>query len=196
LKNRTLAGCLIAVLLIVVIGAVPVLVVYNNLAALDQTVDTQWTQVEEAYQAREGLVPTFVQTLRRTADLTESAYGVVTAAQSSIAQLRAPSSGSITTDLRRFAAYQASEDGLTSALSRLMAVAGTSPRLKTNETFLNAQTQIERANDAIVTARTRYNQAAQAFDAVRASFPANVIARLWGERFNPKALFQSQSGAQ
>jgi LemA protein len=196
LKNRTLAGCLIAVLLIVVIGAVPILVVYNNLVALDQTVETQWEQVEEAYQAREGFVPTFVQTLRRTADLTESAYGVVTSAQSTIAQVRAMGSGSITTDLRKFAAYQASEDGLTSALSRLMSVAATSPRLKTNETFLTAQAQIERANDGITTARTRYNQAAQAFDAVRTSFPANVIARLWGDRFNPKALFQTQQGSQ
>ena len=42
----------------------------------------------------------------------------------------------------------------------------------------------------------RFNEQAQAFNAKRLSFPTVVIAGFFGSRFNEKAYFKAQAGAE
>lgn len=194
--NRTLIGCLIAVVLVVLVVGLTIAGTYNNLVALNQAVDAQWGQVQNVYQRRADLIPNLVATVKGVANFEKSTYIAVTEARAKVGQLQMPSGQNITNDPQSFAKYQAAQDSLTSALSRLLVVVENYPQLKANENFLELQSQLEGTENRIAVERMRYNQTAQAFNTARQSFPTVLIAGLFGEQFKPKAYFQAQPGAQ
>jgi LemA protein len=194
--NRTLIGCLVAVVLVVVVVGLSIAGTYNNLVALNQAVDAQWGQVENVYQRRADLIPNLVATVKGVANFEKSTYIAVTEARAKVGQLQVPSGQNITGDAQSFAKFQAAQDNLTSALSRLLVTVENYPQLKANENFLELQSQLEGTENRIAVERMRYNQTAQAFNTARQSFPTVLVAGLFGQQFNPKAYFQAQPGAQ
>lgn len=194
--NRTLVGCLVALVLVVLVVGLTIAGTYNNLVALNQAVDAQWGQVENVYQRRADLIPNLVATVKGVANFEKSTYIAVTEARAKVGQLQVPSGQNITTDQQSFAKFQAAQDNLTSALSRLLVTVENYPQLKANENFLELQSQLEGTENRIAVERMRYNQTAQAFNTARQSFPTVLIAGLFGDQFKPKAYFQAQPGAQ
>jgi LemA protein len=194
--NRTLIGCLVAVVLVFVVVGLSIAGTYNNLVALNQAVDAQWGQVENVYQRRADLIPNLVATVKGVANFEKSTYIAVTEARAKVGQLQVPSGQNITGDAQSFAKFQAAQDNLTSALSRLLVTVENYPQLKANENFLELQSQLEGTENRIAVERMRYNQTAQAFNTARQSFPTVLVAGLFGQQFNPKAYFQAQPGAQ
>ena len=194
--NRTLIGCLVGVVLVVVVVGLSIAGTYNNLVALNQAVDAQWGQVENVYQRRADLIPNLVATVKGVANFEKSTYIAVTEARAKVGQLQVPSGQNITGDAQSFAKFQAAQDNLTSALSRLLVTVENYPQLKANENFLELQSQLEGTENRIAVERMRYNQTAQAFNTARQSFPTVLVAGLFGQQFNPKAYFQAQPGAQ
>ena len=90
--------------------------------------------------------------------------------------------------------FQAAQDGLSSALSRLMVVVERYPDLKANLSFLDLQTQLERTENRITVERMNFNTKAQEYNAYIRSFPKNIYASLFG--FEKKAYFKAQEGAE
>ena len=70
------------------------------------------------------------------------------------------------------------------------------PDLKATENFKALQAQLEGTENRIAVARMRFNEAAQAFNTKRMSFPTVLIAGLFGARFNEKPYFKSQPGSE
>jgi LemA protein len=103
---------------------------------------------------------------------------------------------SIARDPAAFSRFQQAQDGLSSALSRLMVVAERYPELKATQNFRDLQTQLEGSENRIAIERMRFNEAAMAFNARRESFPTVLIAGLFGSRFQVKPYFQAQAGAE
>ena len=95
--------------------------------------------------------------------------------------------------LKRFAQAQ---DGLSSALSRLMAVSERYPELKATGAFRDLQAQLEGTENRITVERMHFNEAAQAFNSKRQSFPTVLVVGAFGDRFKEKAYFQAQAGAE
>ena len=58
------------------------------------------------------------------------------------------------------------------------------------------QAQLEGSENRIAVERMRFNQAAQAFNTTRDSFPMVLVAGMFGSKFNEKAYFKSQPGAE
>src|SRR5215469_5248739 len=112
---------LIIVLAIVAIGAWLV-TSYNTLVALDQGVQAQWGQVENVYQRRADLIPNLVATVKGVANFEKSTYIGVAEARSKVGQVTAGGTEGAPADAAAFSKYQAAQDGLTSALSRLLVV--------------------------------------------------------------------------
>ena len=193
--NRGILGCLIAVALIVLVLVLPAIASYNNLVRLDQAVQAQWGQVENVYQRRADLVPNLVATVKGVANFEKSTYIAVAQARSKVGQVQVQPQ-TITSDQQALARFQAAQDGLTSALSRLLVVVERYPELKANENFLTLQSQLEGTENRIAVERMRYNERAQEFNTVRQSFPTVIYAGFFGDRFKPKAYFQAQPGAQ
>ena len=89
--------------------------------------------------------------------------------------------------------FQEAQQGLSGALSRLLAVSERYPDLKANQNFLDLQTQLEGTENRINVARTRFNEAARAYNTQIRSFPGNLLANLFG--FQQKPYFEAQKGA-
>ena len=98
------------------------------------------------------------------------------------------------TDAAAFGKFQAAQDGLGSALSRLMVAVERYPQLKANENFLNLQAQLEGTENRISRERQKFNQTVQTFNTRIKTFPGNIVAGFGG--FVPKQYFKAAEGAE
>ena len=193
MKKGTIAIIVVVALLALWVGSG-----YNRLVRLDQGVQGQWAEVENVYQRRADLVPNLVETVKGAANFERQTMTAVTEARARVGQVStqaADKSGKIVNDPAAFQRFQQAQDGLSSALSRLIAVSEAYPDLKATAAFRDLQAQLEGTENRIAVARMRFNEAAQAFNASRNTFPTVVIAGLFGGRFAEKAFFKAQAGA-
>jgi LemA protein len=185
-------GCLGVVVLIVLIAGASGAGVYNSLVTLDQAVQAQWAQVENVYQRRADLIPNLVETVKGAAAFEKDTFTAVAEARAKVGQVNA---GNIASNPEAFARFQQAQDGLSSALSRLMVVVERYPDLKATQNFRDLQAQLEGTENRITVERMRFTQVAQAFNTKRMSFPTVLIAGFFGSRFNEKPYFKAQAGA-
>lgn len=184
-----------AVVLVLFIGASSVGGTYNRLVSKDQAVQSQWAQVESSYQRRADLIPNLVETVKGAANFEKSTYTAVAEARARVGQTNV-GGATLPNDPAAFEKFAAAQDGLSSALSRLIAVSESYPQLKATQNFSDLQAQLEGTENRIAVERMRYNEAAQDFNTTRNSFPTVIVAGLFGARFTEKAYFKSQPGAQ
>ena len=182
---------------LIVIGAVAALLAvycvstYNSLAKAEQEVAGAWSNVEAQYQRRSDLIPNLVNTVKGyAAHESQTLEGVVEA--------RAKAT-SITVDganmsAEQMAAYVDAQSSITSALGRLIAVAENYPDLKANQNYLELQSQLEGTENRIAVERQRYNDIVKGFNQRVVTFPANIVASLFG--FGKKEFFAAEPQAQ
>lgn len=192
--KKLLLGCLGVIVLAGIIAAFSGIGIYNSLVGLEQDVRAKWGQVENAYQRRADLIPNLVETVKGAAAFEKDTYVAVTEARSKVGQVQLGEN--LINNPEAFAKFQQAQDGLSSALSRLMVVVEKYPDLKATQNFRDLQSQLEGTENRITVERMRYNESAQAFNTRRMSFPTVLIAGFFGERFKEKAYFQAKSGAE
>jgi LemA protein len=186
---------LLAVAVLVVILGYSSIGGYNRLVRLDQAVQAQWGQVENVYQRRADLVPNLVATVKGAANFERETLIAVTQARAQVGQVSAQATQSIINDPAALERFQRAQDGLSSALSRLLVVSERYPDLKATANFAALQAQLEGTENRIAVERMRFNQVSQEFNAARNSFPAVLLAGLFHDRFAEKAYFKAQAGA-
>jgi len=168
---------------------------YNRLVSLDQQVQSQWAQVENVYQRRLDLVPNLVETVKGAAAFEKDTFTAVTEARSRVAQASA-TSGRAPDDPAALQKYQQAQEQLSGALSRLMVVVERYPDLKAAQNFRDLQAQLEGTENRITVERMRFNEAAQAFNTQRNTFPTVIFASFFGSRFQEKGYFRAEAGAE
>jgi LemA protein len=181
---------------LVVILAIWVTSSYNGLVSLDQKALAQWGQVENVYQRRADLIPNLVETVKGAAAFEKDTFTAVTEARAKVGQVTLGGGANPAASPEAFAKFQQAQDGLSSALSRLMVVVEKYPDLKATQGFRDLQVQLEGAENRITVERMRFNEAAQGFNTKRMSFPTVIIANFFGDRFREKAYFKAQAGAE
>ena len=137
--GKGLVGCGAVVLVLLGIGVAVFLWgtgIYNKLVGRDETVNTAWAQVENAYQRRADLIPNLVKTVEGAADFERETLTEVVEARSRATQVQITPSDS--DDPAALARFQQAQDALGSALSRLLVVIERYPELKANQNFLAA----------------------------------------------------------
>jgi LemA protein len=194
--KTTALGCFGVVVLLLLIGGGTVAGSYNSLVKLDQATQAQWAQVQNAYQRRADLVPNLVATVKGAANFEKSTMVEVTEARAKVNQVTPAAMADILKDPAAFQRYQQAQAGLTSALSRLLAVAENYPQLKATANFRDLQAQLEGTENRITVERQRFNEAAQAFNTARNRFPMVMIAGLFGNKFASKPYFLAEPGSQ
>src|SRR5258705_11015396 len=129
-----LLGCLGALVLILLIGGGWYVGVRNHFVELDQQVQAQWSQVENDYQRRYDLIPNLVRTVQGAANFEKSTLEAVVNARSRVGQVAAPTGTgtAIPNDPAALAQFEQAQQGLSSALSRLLVVVERYPELKSN----------------------------------------------------------------
>jgi LemA protein len=189
-------GIIGAIVLVVLIFGASIAGTYNTLVQLDQAVQSQWAQVQNVYQRRADLIPNLVNTVKGAANFEQSTLTAVTEARSKVGQVTSGAIENIARDPQAFARFQQAQDGLSSALSRLMVVAEKYPELKATQNFRDLQAQLEGSENRISVERMRFNDAAKDFNTKRDSFPTVLVAGFFGSKFNEKPYFQAQAGAE
>lgn len=183
-------GCLVLLIGAILVIALMVGGVYNRLVGLSESVDSAWAQVENVYQRRADLIPNLVATVKGAADFEQETLQNVVEARAKVGQMtldQAPTAE----QLRQF---QANQDALSSALSRLLVVVERYPELKAVQGFRDLQVQLEGTENRIAVERRRYNEVAREYNTARRRIPAVVFAGLLG--FDEKPYFESQPGAE
>ena len=193
--SKILLIILAIVALVVVVGGVAVSGTYNSLVQLDQSTQAAWAQVESAYQRRLDLIPNLVETVKGAAKFEQDTLTAVTEARSKVGQVTSQGVENITNNPAAFQRFQEAQAGLSSALSRLMVVVEKYPELKATQNFRDLQVSLEQTENRIGVERRRFNEAAQAFNTRRDSFPTVLIAGFFS-KFQPKTYFAAETGAE
>ncbi len=158
----------------------------NTMVEKQETAKTQWANVESAYQRRSDLIPNLVSTVKGYADFEKETLEAVIQARANATKTTIDPSN-ISPD--QMAAFQASQNSLSGALSKLMVVVEKYPDLKANQNFLVFQSQLEGTENRINVERNRFNEQAKDYNVYIRKFPATVIAGFLN--FDPMALFQA-----
>ncbi len=195
---KGLIGCLIVLVVAVVIIGGWYVSVRNNLVSLDEAVNQQWAQVESQYQRRFDLIPNLVRTVQGAANFEKSTLVEVTQARARVGQVTAPAGAPggaavLPNNPQAMEQFATAQQGLSSALSRLLVVVERYPELKANQNFLELQSQLEGTENRIAVERQRYNVSAQQFNTAIRQFPASIVAGSGG--FKAKAYFQGAPGS-
>jgi LemA protein len=164
---------------------------YNGMVTKQEAVNSQWAQVENVYQRRSDLIPNLVSTVKGYANFEKQTLTDVITARSKATSVTIDPTKLNESNIQQF---QQAQNGLSSALSRLMVVVEKYPDLKANQNFLELQAQLEGTENRIAVERRNFNTIAQEYNTSIRQFPRNIFAGMFG--FGSKAYFKADVGAE
>lgn len=180
----------VIVLLLLIVGG-SACTSYNSMVDKQETVSSAWSQVENVYQRRADLIPNLVETVKGYASHEKQTLEGVIEARSKATSTTIDVDNMNAESLQKF---QAAQDGLSSALSRLMVVVERYPDLKANQNFLQLQAQLEGTENRIAVERKKFNDTAKDYNAYIRKFPRNIWAGMFG--FEKRPYFEASEGAE
>ena len=183
MRNITLAVLLLLTTLLSGCG-------YNKFQTTDEQIKASWAEVLNQYQRRADLVPNLVNVVKGYAAHEKNVLTEVTEARAKVGSIQA--TPELINDEQAFARFQAAQAQMTSALSRLLAVAENYPQLKADGLFRDLQAQLEGTENRITVARNRYIQAVQEYNVTVRSFPSNLTAMLFGYKTKPSFTVENE----
>jgi LemA protein len=182
----------VLVVLAVVVGLVVWGVGINNqLVRLEQNVNETSAQVQNVYQRRADLIPNLVETVKGFAAQERTVLTEVTEARARATGIQL--TPQTLNDPKAMERFQAAQGQLSGALSRLLVVVEKYPELKSNQNFLQLQSQLEGTENRIAVERRRFNEAVRDYNTRLGLAPGSIVARLLS--FTPKAYFEAAPDA-
>lgn len=164
---------------------------YNKMVTMEEQVTSQWAQVENVYQRRADLIPNLVNTVKGYAAHEQETLEGVIEARSKATSVNIDPTKLTPESIQQF---NQAQEGLSSALSRLMVVVERYPDLKANQNFLDLQAQLEGTENRITFERMKFNETTQNYNAYIRKFPQVIYAGWFG--FEKKTYFEAQQGAE
>jgi len=164
---------------------------YNGMVNREEAVTKQWANVENVYQRRADLIPNLVATVKGYADFEKSTLTDVIEARAKATSVNINANNLDPAALQKF---QQAQDGLSSALGKLMVVVEKYPELKANQNFLDLQAQLEGSENRIAVERKKFNETTQDYNTYIRRFPKNMFAGMFG--FSKKGYFEASAGAE
>jgi LemA protein len=150
---------------------------FNTIPTAEENAKAAWSEVLNQYQRRADLIPNLVETVKGYAAHEKEVLEGVVEARAKATQVTVSPDALSNPDA--FKQFQDSQAGLTSALSRLLAVVENYPDLKANQNFLALQAQLEGTENRIAVARRDYIQAVKDYNLTLRTFPSLIWAKLW-----------------
>ena len=163
---------------------------YNQFQSLDEEAKASWSEVLNQYQRRADLVPNLVNVVKGYADHEKEVLTDVANARSKVGSMQI--TPELLNDPEAFARFQAAQGQMTSALSRLMAVAENYPNLKADQGFRDLQAQLEGTENRITVARNRYIVTIKEYNVSVRSFPNNLTAMMFGYKTKPSFTVENE----
>jgi LemA protein len=166
----------------------------NDIPTKQEAAKAKWGDVQAAYQRRSDLVPQLVGTVQGEA-MQERAVLI------GVTQARAKATGVTInadnlSDPAAFQRFQQAQDQLSGALGRLLAVSENYPDLRSSESFLTLQSQLESTENRINIARRDYNDAVRDYNTTLRVLPTSIWAATFYRSAKPMQPFGATEGAQ
>lgn len=182
---------------IIILAVLAILVIYgisvnNGFVTAEESVESAWAQVENQYQRRADLIPNLVNTVQGAADFEQETLQSVIEARSRATSITLQAND--LNDPAKIQQFQAAQEQLSGALSRLLVSVERYPELKANANFRDLQAQLEGTENRITTERKRFNDTARQYNTDIRKFPGSLIASISG--FDRKAYFEANEGAE
>lgn len=172
---------IIVILAIICIFVLSTFGSYNSLVSLDESVNTQWANVESKLQRRYDLIPNLVESVKGAMAQEKEIF-------TAIADARAKMSGAQTTTEKVAASNQ-----LEGALGRLLVVMENYPELKSNQNVTALMDELSGTENRISVERDRYNEVVKNYNSAIRRFPKNIMAGMFG--FEKRPYFEATEGA-
>ncbi len=174
-----IVAAIIVILILIFIG------IYNGLVRGRNNVKNAWSQIDVQLKRRHDLIPNLVETVKGYQIHERETLEAVTKARN-LAQQLSSSAG---------VGERAKAEGeLSSALSRLLAVAEQYPNLKANENFLALQEELSSTENKISFSRQYYNDSVMKYNNQIQMFPSNIVAGMSG--FKASEFFEVTAAAE
>jgi LemA protein len=177
-------GTIIAVVVIVILALIlggMYVSARNQMVALNETIKSNWAQVDVVLQRRADLIPNLVATVQGFAAHETQVFGDIAKARSALLSAQTPQD------------KIAANGQLDGAIGRLLAIVENYPQLKSNENFLRLQDELAGTENRIAVERKRYNDSLQAYNTYIGLFPNNIFARWAGFRRNEAYFTASEA---
>ena len=185
------ASILIIILALVALVVFAGVRIYNGLVSKQEGVETAVGNVQTAYQKRADLIPNLVATVKNYAEYEAKTLEAVVEARAKATSTTLDANNLTEENLK---AFQAAQDQMSSALSRLLVTVEKYPDLKANQNYLDLQSKLESCENAIANARRQFNEMAKTYNTYLRRFPNNIIANMFG--FDKKPYFEASEAAQ
>lgn len=182
-------------LLIVLIFVGSVVSFYNGTIKKQENVRTSLANIESSYQRRADLIPQLISTVQGAANFERGVLLDVVEARAKATSTTINLDELSPNAINQFAEAQGALSG---ALSRLLVTVEAYPDIKSNQNFLEFQSQLEGTENRINVERNRYNQAINVYNSQIRVFPGAFYNKFFGfttqfERF--KAITENAEQA-
>jgi LemA protein len=188
-RGLVIALVVVAILVVAIVGWA--ISINNQLVGLEQGVNEKAAQVQNVYQRRADLIPNLVETVKGFATQERTVLEEVTRARASASSVQL--TPEVLNDPRAMQRFQAAQNQLGGALSRLLVTVERYPELKSNQNFLALQNELAGTENRIAVERMRFNQSVRDYNTRLRLFPGSVVARAAG--YQPKAFFEATADA-
>ena len=162
---------------IIVIAVLYLILAYNSLVRMRNSVENAWRQIDVQLKRRHDLIPNLVEAVKGYMQFERDTLTQVVEARNRA--VAAPS---------QEARLQA-ENQITAGLGRLFALMENYPQLKSDENVLQLQEQLTTTENQIAFTRQAYNDAVLELNNRIGTFPSNIIADHFG--FHPADYFRA-----
>lgn len=178
-------GIIILVVLVLIVGMCGASYVgrRNQMVVKNETVRSDWAQVDNVLQRRADLIPNLVATVKGFAAQEQTVFHDVDAARAALLGAQTPQD------------KIAANGQLDGALSRLLLIVENYPQLKSDASFLKLQDELAGTENRIAVERKRYDDAIQDYNTYIAQFPNTIVASMAGFKRND-AYFQASEGSR
>jgi LemA protein len=189
-------GCLISIIIVAFLALVVLSVVmwgtkvYNGMVTMQESVTSQWGNVETSYQRRSDLIPNFVNTVKGAANFEQTTLTQVIEARAKATSINIDPTKMTAENMQQF---QQAQGQVSSALGRLMVVMEQYPELKATQNFRDLQVELEGTENRISVERKKFNDVALIYNTYIRRFPQNFLAGMFG--FQAKPYFEADEGA-
>ena len=167
-------GALAAIIILLILL---VIITYNYLLILNLRVANQWSQIDILLKRRHDLIPELVSMIRSYKKYERSLL-------TDIAKQRAVLMTGTMSEKAK------ASDKISDSLKTIFAVGESYPKLQASKSYLSLQKELSDTETKLATTRMFYNDVVYRMNVAVQSFPANIIANLFG--FREKEFFRAE----
>lgn len=156
--------------LLILITGITLMVGYNRLVDLDESINGKMAQVDNRLQERKDKIDQLVDVVEGYTTVEQSIYTMITNARTSYAAAK------VAGDADGMAEADALE---IQAINALLAIVEDNPEIKSSQVYISLMIEISSMESALSTARLRYNEAVETYNRSARQFPRILFVQMF-----------------